>query len=78
MPSETPTSTETCSTLQMDNPSVNIISGDSTLCVSRDPVPEDVAETPASPQVEPRVSCARCSKLAKRVRKLQKTIPISG
>lgn len=72
MPSETPASTETCSTLQTDNPSVNIIRGDSTLSVSKDPVPDDVAETSVRPQVERRVSCTKCSRLAKRVRKVQK------
>ena len=58
-----------------DNPSVNTISGDSTLSVSKDPILDDVAETAETPvgaQVELRVSCTKCSKLAKRVRKLQK------
>ena len=83
MPPENPTSTEsththtetsTC-TLQRDNPSVNTISVESTLSVSKDPVLDDVAktaETSVGAQVELRVSCTKCSKLAKRVRKLQK------
>ena len=57
---------------------MNTISGDSTLSVSKDPILDDVAETaktaetPVGAQVELRVSCTKCSKLAKRVRKLQK------
>ena len=83
MPPETLTATETTHThtetstctLQRDNPSVNTISGDSTLSVSKDPILDDVAETAETPvgaQVELRVSCTKCSKLAKRVKKLQK------
>ena len=86
MPPETLTATETTHThtetstctLQRDNPSVNTISGNSTLSVSKDPILDDVAETaktaetPVGAQVELRVSCTKCSKLAKRVRKLQK------
>lgn len=72
MPSETPNPTETCSTPHTDNPSVNILSGDSTLSISKDPVSDDMAETPVGAQVELHLSCTKCSKLAKRVRKLQK------
>ena len=54
---------------------MNTISGDSTLSVSKDPILDDVAETAETPvvaQVELSVSCTKCLKLAKRVRKLQK------
>ena len=70
MPCEIPTSIETCSTPQTDSPRVDFISGDLTLSVAKDPAPNVLAETPVSAQVE--LSCTRCSKLAKSVRKLQK------
>lgn len=49
---------------------MDIISGDATLSVAKDPAPYVVAETPVGAEVE--LFCTKCSKLAKSVRKLQK------